>query len=84
MTMSKIAVSLSDDLLARARGAVAKGRARSMSAYVAAALEEKVKLDELADMLGEMLAETGGPLTAAERRAADEVLGISRRRGRRA
>jgi Arc/MetJ-type ribon-helix-helix transcriptional regulator len=80
MTMSKIAVSLPDDLVARVRGAVAKGRAGSVSSYVAAALEEKAKLDDLAEMLTEMLQETGGPLTAAERRAADEALGIPRRR----
>ena len=45
-----------------------------MSAYVTAAVEERVKLDELAQMLDDMLAETGGPLSAAERRAADEAL----------
>jgi hypothetical protein len=42
------------------------------------------KLDELADLLDEMLAETGGPLTPAERRATDVVLGITPRRKRRA
>ena len=54
-----------------------------MSAYIAAALEEKTKLDELADMLTEMLAETGGPLTESERRTADEALGAVRQRKRR-
>jgi Arc/MetJ-type ribon-helix-helix transcriptional regulator len=82
MTMSKIAVSLPSALVARARRAVARGRAESVSAYVADALSEKAKLDELADLLQEMLAETGGPLSAAERRAADEALGASRRRRR--
>jgi hypothetical protein len=47
-----------------------------VSAYVASALEEKVKLDELAALLEEMLAESGGPLTPAERRAADRALGV--------
>lgn len=51
-----------------------------MSAYVAAALAEKAKLDDLADLLQEMLAETGGPMTASERRDADAILGSSRRR----
>jgi Arc/MetJ-type ribon-helix-helix transcriptional regulator len=80
MTASKIAVSLPANVVARARRAVARGRAESMSSYVAAALTEKAKLDELADLLQEMLAETGGALTAAERRAADALLGAPRRR----
>ena len=79
----KIAVSLPAKLAARARQAVRQGRAPSVSAYVASALEEKAKLDDLAALLDEMLAESGGPLTPAERRAADRALGISRRkRGR--
>lgn len=45
---------------------------------MASALEEKAKLDDLAGLLDEMLAQTGGPLTAAERRAADEALGVAR------
>jgi len=74
MTVRKIAVSIPGRTLARARRAVRRGRAASMSAYVTAAVEERVKLDELAQMLDEMLDETGGPLTAAERRAADAAL----------
>lgn len=83
MTKSKIAVTLPPELVARARRAVRAGRADSVSAYIAAALEEKTKLDELADMLTEMLAETGGPLTESERRTADEALGAVRQRKRR-
>jgi len=59
-----------------ARRAVRRGRATSVSAYVAAAIEEKAKLDDLAVLLNEMLAASGGPLTATERRAADRALGI--------
>ena len=81
MTMEKIAVSVPRETLARARRAVRKGRAASVSAYVTAAIEEKAKLDELADMLTAMLEESGGPLSAAEKRAADEALGL-RARGR--
>ena len=72
----KIAVSLPDGLAERARTAVRQGRATSVSAYVASALAEKIKLDELSALLDEMLAETGGPLTAKERRAADRALGV--------
>jgi Arc/MetJ-type ribon-helix-helix transcriptional regulator len=84
MTASKIAISLPGALVARARRAVAKGRARSVSSYVASALEEKAKLDDLAELLTEMLAESGGPLTPAEKRAADEILGVRRKRKGRA
>ncbi len=83
MTSSKIAVSLPRDVLARARRAVKQGRADSMSAYVAAALVQKTTLDELDDLLTELLAETGGPLSAAEIRRADAaLLGGSRARPR--
>jgi antitoxin ParD1/3/4 len=84
MTMSKIAVSLPEELIARARRAVARGRAESVSGYVAVALAEKAKLDDLAELLEEMLAETGGALTAAERRAADRALRGTASRKRRA
>lgn len=83
MTKSKVAVSLPSALIAQARLAVKQRRATSVSAYVAAALEEKAKLDDLATMLDEMLDETGGPLTAAERRAADRALGLDPRSARR-
>jgi hypothetical protein len=81
-TKHKIAVTLPPALVARARRAVRAGRADSVSAYVAAALEEQAKLDELAELLADMLAETGGPLSARERRVADDALGVARRRRR--
>jgi len=74
-TRTKIAVSLPADLVEDAQRAVAQGRAASVSAYVAEALEEKSKLDDLASLLEEMLAETGGPLTPAEEVEADRALG---------
>lgn len=75
MTSTKIAVSLPSELVAQAQRAVAEGRAASVSGYVAHALEEQAKLDDLASLLDEMLAETGGPLTISEKRAADRALG---------
>lgn len=77
MTTRKIAVSLPEGVAERARRAVVEGRAPSVSAYVTAAIEEKAKLDDLAQLLEEMLAETGGPLIDAERAAADRALGHS-------
>lgn len=66
MTTSKIAVSLPAKLVEDVRRLVAAGRAPSVSAYVAAALEEKVKREDLLAMLEEILEETGGPLTEEE------------------
>jgi Arc/MetJ-type ribon-helix-helix transcriptional regulator len=75
MTTSKIAVSLPSELVKQAQRAVSEGRAASVSAYVARALREQAKLDDLASLLDEMLAETGGALTAVERKTADHALG---------
>jgi Arc/MetJ-type ribon-helix-helix transcriptional regulator len=72
----KLAVSLPLQAAQSVRRAVRRGRAMSVSAYIAEAIEEKAKLDELAILLDEMLAASGGPLTATERRAADRALGI--------
>lgn len=78
----KIAISLPKGVAERTRNAVRRGHAASVSAYVVKALEEKVKLDELATLLDEMLEESGGPLTASERRAADRALGVSSKKPR--
>lgn len=72
---AKIAVTLPEELVAAAKSAVATGRAGSVSAYVADAMREKAKLDDLGALLEEMLAETGGPLTDADRRRIDEAAG---------
>jgi len=71
----KIAVSLPQNLILQANRAVDEGKAPSVSAYVAEALAQKAKLDGLSDLLDEMLAETGGPLTDRERAEADRILG---------
>lgn len=84
MTRAKVAVTIPRALLANAKRAVKDGRADSVSAYVTAALEEKAKLDDLAQMLDDMLARTGGPMTPAERREAERMVGArsARKRGR--
>ncbi len=83
MTRAKIAISLPRPLLATAKRAVKDGRAESVSAYVAAAIEEKAKLDDLRGLLDAMLLETGGPMTAAERLEAERMVGLKSRRKRR-
>lgn len=71
---TKIAVSLPDHLVAAARAAVADGRAASVSAYVAAALEAYTDDRRAIALLDDILAQTGGPVTAAEQAWADEIL----------
>lgn len=70
----KIAVSLPAALVEAARRAVDEGRAANVSAYVAEALEQKSKSDDLLELLKEMRAEIGPP-TPGETKWADEVLG---------
>lgn len=74
-TKSKIAVSLPTPLVEAAREAVTAGRASNVSAYVARALEEQVKLDDLDSLLDELLATSGGALTDEERQAIDREVG---------
>ena len=82
MTRAKIAVTIPRPLLAAAKRAVEQRQSESVSAYVAEAMEQKAKLDDLAALLDEMLAETGGAPTPAERREAERMLGLKRRRRR--
>ena len=72
---AKIAVSLPSPLVDAARAAVAGGRAPNVSAYVAHALEEQLKLDDLDALLEALLAESGGPLTDSERDRIDREAG---------
>jgi Arc/MetJ-type ribon-helix-helix transcriptional regulator len=83
MNAQKIAISLPPSAAARARSAVRKGRAASVSAYIAAAIEEKAKLDDLETLLDAMLAETGGPLSPREIELADAALGLESKPKRR-
>ena len=67
----KIAISLPAPLVAKAKRAVKEGHAKSVSAYIARAVEEKANDEDLRQMLDEMLAETGGPTTDDEQRRLD-------------
>ena len=73
MTVAKITVSLPEDLVRRARRAVERGDAPSLSAYVATALRSRLDDRDLDQMLDETLARTGGPITADEQRWLDEL-----------
>lgn len=76
----KIAISLPVRACEHVRRSVKRGEAASVSAYIAAAIEAKAQRDSLEALLAEMLAETGGPITPAEQRRADQRLGIARKR----
>jgi hypothetical protein len=68
-------MSLPNDLVLAARRAVAEGRAASVSAFVADALEEHGRHADLISLLTEMTAEAGPP-TAEDRTWARQALGL--------
>jgi Arc/MetJ-type ribon-helix-helix transcriptional regulator len=74
----KIAISLPSRAAEHVRRAVRNGEAKSVSAYITDAIEEKAKTESLAEMLDKMLEESGGPMTTAEARWADRKLGVTR------
>ncbi|CAN5800807.1 hypothetical protein BH11MYX3_BH11MYX3_02810 [soil metagenome] len=81
-TYEKIAISLPTRAAEHARRAVRQGRAPSVSAYVVAAIEAKEATQSLEALFDELLAESGGPLTASEIKAAERELGIVPKRSR--
>jgi len=82
MTVYKITISLPSHAAEHVKRAVRNGHAPSASAYIAKAIEEKANAGSLRDMIAEMLDETGGPATPAEKREADRLLGITKPRPR--
>ncbi|MHB1527798.1 MAG: YlcI/YnfO family protein [Candidatus Dormibacteria bacterium] len=75
MQRSRVTITVRPEVLAAAGEAVAHGHAPSLSAWVDQAMEEKVKRQELAELLAEMRAEVG-PATADEDAWARQVLGL--------
>ncbi|GMU77278.1 MAG: hypothetical protein AMXMBFR46_00790 [Acidimicrobiia bacterium] len=72
---AKIAITLRPDVLAQVRAEVGAGRARSVSAYIEHAVVGQLAAEADFDtMLTEMLAGTGGPVTADERAEARRLL----------
>jgi hypothetical protein len=74
MTAVKIAISLPEETVERVRRAVRTGTAAIASAFIAEAIDQRVSRDDLRKMLAEMLEESGGPLTASEKRQIDREL----------
>ena len=58
---TKIAISLPDEEVAAAKEAVAAGRAASVSAYIAEALQDRRRSDSLAALLDDLDRELGPP-----------------------
>lgn len=75
MTRQKIAITLPEEQVAAARRAVAAGRAASVSAYIAQALERRDADEELAEAIAEIYAESGEP-SEDDRAWARRALGI--------
>jgi Arc/MetJ-type ribon-helix-helix transcriptional regulator len=85
MASRKVTVTLPEEQVEQVRALVEAGQAASVSGFVAHAVG--VALDDVAGwgaMLAEALEETGGRLSAGEKAWADEVLGVGKRRRRRA
>jgi Arc/MetJ-type ribon-helix-helix transcriptional regulator len=75
-TTTKFTITLDNTQFEEIKRIVAAGQAPSVSAFVKKAIA--TALDDVVgwrQTLDEMLAETGGPLTDAERAWADEILG---------
>lgn len=70
---TKIAVSVPEDLVQDAHRAVAAGSARSVSAYVTAALENYRHRQTLRELLDEWDAELGPPSTEAQEWARESL-----------
>ena len=76
MQKARITVSVRRDVLAKAERLAKRSKAKSVSAWVDAGIEEKARRDDLADLLAEMRAAVG-PATEEERVWARNVLGLS-------
>jgi Arc/MetJ-type ribon-helix-helix transcriptional regulator len=82
MATKKVTITLDAEQLQNVQKLVASGKADSVSGFVQHAV--KVSLADVAGwgaMLGAALAETGGPLTRAERAWADSLINPRKTRG---
>jgi hypothetical protein len=75
MQKARVTVTVRREILAKAERQVRKGRAKSVSAWVDSAMEEKARREDLAALLAEMRAESGPP-SAKEEAWARDVLGL--------
>ena len=71
MAKANIAVMLPSALVKHIQAAVRERRASSVSAYIAAAVKDRAKLEDLKVMLEKLLVEAGGPLKTRKRATAE-------------
>ena len=76
----KLAISLPSRAAENVRRAVKAGKAPSVSAYIAQAVEDKSKADSFELFMKDMLEASGGPMTKAESDWADRMLGFKPRK----
>jgi Arc/MetJ-type ribon-helix-helix transcriptional regulator len=67
MTTAKVALSIPAEVLKKAKKQVARGRAKSLSAFVSEALDDKLQREELDVILDAMDRELGEPSKEAKR-----------------
>lgn len=67
MTTSKVTISMPSEVLSLAKRKVREGRAKSLSAFVSEAVDEKLRHDGLQDILAAMAQEHGEPDGRARR-----------------
>lgn len=72
---SRVTVTVDEEVVRVAEAAVAAGRARSVSAWVGSAMNERAHRQRLTDVLAEIRAELG-PATDEETAWARSVLGL--------
>ncbi|MBI4704928.1 MAG: hypothetical protein HY744_27805 [Deltaproteobacteria bacterium] len=75
MQKTRVTVTVHPETLAAAEQHVARGRARSVSAWVDAAMQDKARADDLVTLLAQMRAQSGPP-SAEEEAWARRVLGL--------
>jgi Arc/MetJ-type ribon-helix-helix transcriptional regulator len=81
VTTRRLAVTLPEELVATAQAAVADGQARSVSAYVAKALDAYAERQDLRTYVDGLIAEHGKP-SAEDYRWADEQIARTQSRRR--
>jgi hypothetical protein len=76
MAVAKVALTIPADVLEAAKKEVKAGHAKSLSAFVSDAVDEKLRRDELSDVLDQMDAKLGPP-SKSDRVWAKKVLARS-------
>jgi hypothetical protein len=75
MHKARVTVTVKREVLKQVERQVKRGKAKSVSAWIDSAMDEKARREDLAALLAEMKAESG-PATAEDEAWAREVLGL--------